>query len=1046
MSHARSIPETLLFNMVAVTLLSTVIVGSFWIWTEYGRFNQSAAMLHATQVEARQSLMRDQVDQVANYINFRRGKVERELQEMLRSRAREAHAVAERLHARYQGTLDAEGMKEIIRESLRAMRYDDGRGCYFAIESGGILEVSTERSALEGTSITELPDPRAVEATRQLLALGRAQGEGGLVYACAGETAGTTRMKAAHVIYFEPLGWTIGTGEYLDFAEQKLRREVLEWLEQIRFGEGYYLFAGQWDGLSLSGPARGQNMYDVADPNGVKIVQSLIERARGGGGFVNYVMPKIDGQRPAPKISYVQGIEGWNWYVGTGVYIDDIERTVAVFRAEKVSELSRSIGGIFLLVLVLLAASVWIAARMARGTRRAFEGFTAFFDQVSRGEAALVPGGGGYREFESLAESASRMVERRHAAEEALRQSEERLHVLFAQAADAMYVSDLSGRLVQVNRQAAVATGYSEEELLGMNVTEVDADVTDPTALAGFYQALSPGRTATLSSRHRRKDGSTFPVEITVALLDAPDGPLVFGIARDISERMQRQVEYARVIETALDAFWVIDSQGWILETNPAASAMLGYTREEFQKLRVSDVDVELPQEEIEIRFKRLQALRAISLTSQHRRKDGTLVDVEVSASHLPFGDGRVVAFIRDVTERNRAEAERRRLEAQLQQAQKMEAVGQLTGGVAHDFNNLLQVINAGADIALTELGPDHPVRSVLLEIFQAGDRASALIRQLLVFSRRQIMRPEPLDLNAVIDEVLRLIQRIIGEHIEVAWSPGEGIGAVHADRGMVEQALMNLCVNARDAMPEGGVLGVETALVALDEAFCAGNAWAVAGRYARLTVRDTGCGMDEAALTHIFEPFYSTKAEGKGTGLGLSTVYGTIKQHGGLIQATSTPGAGATFSLYWPLSTAPLPAVAMTIAAAPRGGNETILLAEDDEMVRGIAQRILSTAGYRVLVAADGKEALELFEQHRDAIDLVLLDVVMPRMSGREAFEIMRRQRPDLKVLFASGYSESAIHKNFVLDGTLRLLQKPYTRGPLLQAVRAVLEGKSSP
>jgi len=637
-------------------------------------------------------------------------------------------------------------------------------------------------------------------------------------------------------------------------------------------------------------------------------------------------MPRLENQRPEPKISYAQGIEGWNWYIDTGVYIDDIDRSVERFRAEKLAALQKSIAGIFLLLVAIVLGACVFVARMARTTRKAFEGFAGFFEQVSRGASDAPVEGYGFREFDALALSANHMLEMRRAAEAALRQGEERLQLLFARAADAMYVSDLSGRLLQVNEQACTATGYTEAELLTMNVIDVDATRSEPEALQAYFRTLSPGRTARLSSRHRHKDGTTFPVEITVALLDTPDGRRVFGIARDVSER-------------------------------------------------------------------------------------------------------------------KRAEEERIQLEAQLQQAQKLEAVGKLTGGVAHDFNNLLQVINAGADIALSDLEPDHPARPLLLEVAQAGDRAANLVRQLLVFSRRQIMRPEALEMNAVAEEVLRLIHRILGEHIRLQWHPGATPALVHADRGMVEQSLMNLCVNARDAMEAGGLLHVETGEAEFDRAFCVENPWAEPGRYMRLTVRDTGCGMDAETRSRIFEPFFSTKASGRGTGLGLSTVYGIIKQHRGLIHVTSAPDSGSTFDLYWPRSEeSALPAVP---DAAPecRGGAETILMAEDDEMVRSLSQRILEGSGYKVLVAEDGALACQLFEEHRDVVDLVMLDVVMPNMGGREAYERMRALRPGLRALFASGYSEIAIHKSFKLEGGLQLLQKPYTREPLLRAVRAVLD-----
>jgi len=932
MSQKPSIPQTLLYNMIAVTLLSTMIVGSLWILNEYNHFNQSATMLFETSLDARKAWMRDQVDQVVHTIQHKRGQSEENLKRALRARVVEAYAVADQIYTTYQARMDRPELEELIGESLRAMRYETERGCYFALDGAGILQVSTDHPEREGTKALESENESDVATMRALLAIGREAGEGYHTFEGTVDSYARGRgERIAYVMQFDPLGWIIGAAENPDFAERELQAEVLAWIDGIRFGNDYYIFAGQWDGLSLSGPARGQNMLHITDPTGVKIVQSLVQRAQSGGGFISYVMPKLEGLRPEPKISYAQGVEGWDWYIGTGVYTDDIVAAVAGFRAEKLADLQRSVVGIFLLLLVLVLGSCFFVARMARKTRRAFDGFLHFFDRASRGETDSAVVGAGFREFEALAASTNRMLETRRSAENALRQSEERLQILFARAADAMYVSDMSGRLIQVNEQACASTGYSEAELLAMNVVDVDADTAAPEDLKGFFGTLAPGRAATLASRHRRKDGSTFPVEIMVALLDTPDGPYVFGIARDVSERL-------------------------------------------------------------------------------------------------------------------RAESERQQLEAQLQQSQKMEAVGQLTGGVAHDFNNLLQVINAGTDLALADIEPDHITRPVLEEVMRAGERAANLVRQLLAFSRRQIMRLESLDLNPVVDDVLRLIHRVIGEHIHVAWVPGEHLGVVNADRGMVEQVVMNLCVNARDAMTEGGVLRVETERVLLDESYCVEHPWAAPGCYVRLSVRDSGCGMDAATLDRIFEPFYSTKPEGKGTGLGLSTVYGIVKQHSGLIHASSVPGAGSTFELYWPLAAAAITEIVPPPVQACCGGNETILMAEDDEMVRNLSQKILSSSGYTVIVARDGEEAVRLFQEHCPCIDLVMLDVVMPRMGGREAFERMCTLRPGLKSLFASGYSESAIDKNFMLEGGLQLLQKPFTREPLLRAVRAVLDGAPAP
>jgi signal transduction histidine kinase/ActR/RegA family two-component response regulator len=401
------------------------------------------------------------------------------------------------------------------------------------------------------------------------------------------------------------------------------------------------------------------------------------------------------------------------------------------------------------------------------------------------------------------------------------------------------------------------------------------------------------------------------------------------------------------------------------------------------------------------------------------------------------------------IREQARETQVRERLEEQYRQAQKMEAVGQLTGGVAHDFNNLLQVINGGTEMAMMDLEAEHPAREALQEVSEAGQRAARLVEKLLLFSRRQTMHPMVLDLNEAVADLLKMLRRVIGETVRLEWHPGDDVGAVHADHSMVEQALMNLCVNARDAMPEGGTLTIETENVMVDEEYCASHSSAVPGRYSLLTVSDTGEGMDRETLGRAFEPFFSTKEIGKGTGLGLATVYGIVKQHGGMINVYSEPGQGTVFKLYWPVVDS-----AADLGEAPEeddhdpswaGGRETILLAEDNALVRRLARAILQRAGYTVVTAGSGTEAVSIAEEEGERLDLAILDVVMPDMGGREAYERIRGRRPNLKALFASGYSPNVVRGEFAVDRSLDLIQKPFGRHDLLRAVRRTLDRPAS-
>jgi PAS domain S-box-containing protein len=403
------------------------------------------------------------------------------------------------------------------------------------------------------------------------------------------------------------------------------------------------------------------------------------------------------------------------------------------------------------------------------------------------------------------------------------------------------------------------------------------------------------------------------------------------------------------------------------------------------------------------------------------------------SLSVFSTGKGFFVAVFDNVTER-------RKLEDQLRQSQKMEAVGRLAGGVAHDFNNLLTVINGYSELLLRQVGEDSTLRKEVDEIRKAGDRASMLTRQLLAFSRRQVLQPKVLDLNATVSGMATMLRRLIGEDLDLRILPGEGLGRVKADPGQVEQIILNLVVNARDAMPGGGRLTIETSDTSLDGTFSSKHPHAVTGPHVLLAVSDTGVGMSEETQSHLFEPFFTTKERGKGTGLGLSTVYGIVKQSQGYVYVYSELGKGTTVKVFLPRVEGEDEIVSPVSAPAPHG-TETVLVVEDDTPVRDLVTRVLSAKGYRVLSACEGVEALRLCGDCADPVDLLVTDVVMPGMGGRELASRVEAAKPGVRVLFVSGYTENAISHHGILEAGLEFLQKPFTTDALLRKVREVLD-----
>ncbi len=512
-------------------------------------------------------------------------------------------------------------------------------------------------------------------------------------------------------------------------------------------------------------------------------------------------------------------------------------------------------------------------------------------------------------------------------------------------------------------------------------------------------------------------------------------------------ELRESQEQYRLLFDRNPQPMWVYDDDTLaFLAVNDAAVRHYGYSLDEFLAMTVRDIRPpdEVPiLEEFAARHKGSRDLDALHSTRvwKHRKKDGSLIDVEIAGSPLEFrGRQAWLTLATDVTDK-------RRLEAQLLQSQKMESVGRLAGGVAHDFNNLLGVITGYGDLLQRDIGPRHPSFGRVEEIRKAAERAAALTRQLLAFSRKQVLEPRVLDLNAIVSDIEKMLHRIIGEDVQLITVFGESLGRVEADPGQMEQVIVNLAVNARDAMPRGGKLIIETRNVDLDEAYARRRPDARSGPHVMLAISDTGHGMSAETLSHMFEPFFTTKEKGKGTGLGLAMVYGIVRQSGGHVTAYSELGRGTTFKVYLPRFEAQEETVPDAKATGPPpSGTETILLIEDEASLRLMIREILASAGFEVLEGPTPEEGMAAARDHPGPIHMVLTDVVLPRMSGRQVAEALQSSRPEARVLFMSGYTDDAISHHGILDAGVHFLQKPFTTDALLRKVREVLDAGQQP
>jgi len=511
-----------------------------------------------------------------------------------------------------------------------------------------------------------------------------------------------------------------------------------------------------------------------------------------------------------------------------------------------------------------------------------------------------------------------------------------------------------------------------------------------------------------------------------------------------VKELRESETRYRSIFDYGADGIVIIDPDtATLIDFNNQACTQLGYTREEFGRLKISDIELLEGPEEVKAHTRKIMNIGYDDFETVHRTKDGKQRNVHVKAQYISVGGKSVYQCIcRDITDRKLAEAEKEKLQGQLLQAMKMEAVGRLAGGVAHDFNNLLMVITGYSELLLQKIGKESPMHREVEEIKRAGERAASLTQQLLAFSRKQIIEPKVVRLDLLVADMQEMLTRLIGEDIALQAITGKSPGSVKVDPGQFQQILMNLVVNARDAMPDGGKIVIETANVDLDEGYCALHPYVKPGRFLMLAVSDTGIGMSEEVKAHIFEPFFTTKEKGSGTGLGLATTYGAVKQAVGSIEVYSEVGIGTTFKIYLPrVEEEVINPVNDDRPTDLPGGKETVLLVEDEGIVRDLCIQILERLGYKVLQARNGTEAIAVAQGFGERIDLLLTDVVMPGINGSELATQLVLHNPEMKALFTSGYTEDVISHHGVLAEGVSFIGKPYTPSALARKVREVLD-----
>ncbi len=926
--------------MLFITVISFVCLYFLWVFNEYTEFKEDAATITENFVASEKERLKTHVQAVMEYVHYMRGQTEKRIRNSIKGRVEEAHAIAVNIYNENKDSKSGDEIKKMITDALRPIRFNRNRGYYFAFTMEGIETLFADRPEMEGKNMLPVQGARGEFVVRDMIRLIRTTGEGFYSYTWSKPgDKNSEHLKIAYVKLFEPYGWGIGTGEYAADVEGQIQEEVLERISTIRFEtEGYFfgsIFGG--DPLFTNGKiTKGtENVWNMTDPNGVKIIQEQNRAAKEpGGGFVSYSWQKMDSEMLSPKMSYVVGIPEWEWIIGAGVYLDTMDESIRSKKKDLYHAFLRQAVIYFaVMIFISLLIILWVSHQFLR-IQSGIRLFSDFFETASLQAATINPADLQFEEFRRIAMAANRMIDVRTKVVQALRESEEKYKFLVENTCDIIWIFDLATMTYSFGSASLERVlGYTPDEATGLPLTDI---------------FLPESRKAV-------------------------------------------QEEFRKVIREG-----------------------------------VSD---------------------RVLMEAEHIAKDGRRVWMEINAMVQRDEGGHIVAFTgvsRDISDRKRAETEREKLQAQLLQAQKMESVGRLAGGVAHDFNNMLGVILGHTEMALERTENNGGIYSDLKEIQQAAQRSADLTRQLLTFARRQVIEPRILNLNKTVKRMISMLQRLIGEDIDLVWKPGAFLWMVKMDPSQLDQILANLCVNARDAIAGVGKVTIETGMKTFDHEYCEAHPGFVPGDFVLLEVSDDGCGMDKETLKNLFEPFFTTKETGKGTGLGLAIIYGIIKQNNGFINVYSEPGQGSSFKIYLPRCLSAEETSSVSTAGAPTpGGTETILLVEDEPAILRMTRMMLERKGYVVLSAGTPAEAIRVAEKYEGKIQLLMTDVVMPGMNGRDLSLHLRSLYPDLKHLFMSGYTANIIAHQGILDEGVAFIQKPFSMKDLAEKVREVLDTK---
>ncbi|NWH04643.1 cache domain-containing protein [Desulfobacter latus] len=1192
MKRSKSIKNMYLIGMISVAFISITISSVVMIIKEYQNFRVEADESRTIYIDEQKALIKNEVEKVIEYIEYMKSLTEERLERNMKNRTNEAIAIASNIYNENRDIKTRTDIEKMIKDALRPVRFNHGRGYYFATDLTGIEQLFADRPELEGKNLIGMTDTQGKFVIQDMIKIAKNKKEGYYRYNWTKPGGkGKDFPKIAYIKYFEPMDWFIGTGEYLDDVESDIKKEILTRISKIRFGKDGYIFVVGFDGVTLMNATQpdiiGKNIWDMTDPNGVKVIQAERRAAETpAGDFIRYVWEKPTTNMLSPKISFIKGVHDWQWMVGAGAYLDEIESQLAQKKELLFDGMIKEFVGILLTLFLIVIFIYPIAKLISNRLKNNFDVFTRFFKVAANQSIKIKSDQLNLVEFEPLVEAANQMIEVREKNKALLVQNEQRYKKAQEMGQVGNWEYDIGNEIFWGSEEAKRIYGFDPESekfltdeiehciperervhqaLIDLiendkpydlefeihpvsgperrivkSIAElVGNDAGAPLKVIGVIQDITEQKTAEeliiqsqsqLNEKNQLLSAILQHTHMMAAFLDSefnflwvnqayadackrlpsffpgknhfdlyphqenqiifetvvktgkeysvaakpfefPDQPergvtywdwsliptktesglvdgLVFTLF-EVTDRIEAEKQvhdakerFQKVFNSQLDAIFILgpEKPARIIEMNKAVSTLFGYTKDEIlgqpaDMLHVNEKYLAEFQDALFHAVKTQGYLKDFEFSM--KRKDGRIFPTEHTVLELNDETGQRtgwVSIVRDLTER-------KKFESHMRQTQKIESIGNLAGGIAHDFNNILFPIVGMSELLLEDLPPESIEREKAQEIYKAGKRGSELVKQILAFSRQSDQKPIPTRIQKVLKEVSKLIRPTIPANIEITWDIQQDCGMVMADPTQLHQIAMNLITNAYHAVdPGNGKIDIRLKEKEF-KTHSIEKKQIEPGRYAALSVSDNGCGIDSETLEMIFEPYFTTKAQGKGTGLGLAVVHGIVKEYGGEIFVTSKSDKGSSFEVCIPLMKSEYNLLTDDLQNVAPSGTERILVVDDEVPIAKLEGQMLKRLGYKVTISIGSQEALNSFKKSPDAFDLILTDMSMPNMTGDQLAYEIRKITPGMPIIICTGFSERINKERAEKIGVNGFLMKPIVKSDMAGMVRKVLD-----